>query len=268
MPRADTSSSETNDSGASAERGSGGIQVIARAAAILRALRDHPAGLTLGELAKLLDMPRSTIQRIVDALDQEQLVMAATPTRGVRLGPGLLPLAAAARFEIAEYARPALQELSRECGETVDLSLLDGNRLVFVEQVAGVQRLKAESGVGVAFALHSTAPGKAMLASLESAHLQNLRPRLRLTRHTARTITSWEVLEHELADVRAKGYSLDLEENSMGICAVAVALRLPSGDLAAVSVPVPTQRFESLRPSLVKLLMERCHRLQDSLGRG
>ncbi len=244
----------------------GGIQVIARAAAILRALRDHPAGLTLGELAKLLDLPRSTIQRIVDALDQEHLVMSATPTRGVRLGPGLLPLAAAARFEIAEFARPALQELSRECGETVDLSLIDGDKLVFIEQVAGVQRLKAESGVGVAFALHSTAPGKAMLAALSSSELDNLKPRLRLTRHTAKTVTSWRALERELEDIRAQGFSLDLEENSLGICAVAVVLRVPNGELAAVSVPVPTQRFKDSQSSLIRLLVERCNRLQHSLG--
>lgn len=245
----------------------GGIQVIARAAAVLRALRDHPAGLTLGELARLLALPRSTIQRIVDALDQEQLVMAASPTRGVRLGPGLLPLAAAARFEIAEFARPALQELARECGETVDLSLLDGTKLVFVDQVAGAHRLKAESGVGVAFALHSSAPGKAMLAALDAAELHNLRPRLRLTRYTASTVTSWDVLERELAQVRAQGHGVDLEENSLGICAVAVALKLPGGGLAAISVPVPTQRFESSRANVTALLMARCGRLQEALGR-
>lgn len=243
----------------------GGIQVIARAAAVLRALGSNPGGLTLGELSKLLGLPRSTIQRIVDALDQEQLVMAATPTRGVRLGPALLPLAAAAKFEIVDFAKPALQELSRECGETVDLSLLDGDKLVFVDQIAGSQRLKAESGVGLAFALHSSAPGKAMLAAMNQRDLDNLRPRLRLTRHTASTITSWDVLSRELVEIRAQGFSLDLEENSLGISAVAVALRLPGGELAAVSIPVPTQRFDASRKTLTELLLDRVERLQGSL---
>lgn len=255
----------SNDDDSGAGR-AGGIQVIARAVAVLRALRDHPGGLSLGELARLLGLPRSTVQRIVDALDAEQLVIAASPTRGVRLGPALLSLAAAARFEVAEFARAALQELSRECGETVDLSLLDGDKLVFVEQVAGSHRLKAESGVGVAFALHSTAPGKAMLAAMPEAMLANLRPRLRLTRHTAQTITSWDVLLRELDDVRRHGVGYDIEENSMGICAVAVALRLPGGELAAVSVPVPTQRFEGSKETLVALLRERGARLQAALG--
>ncbi len=243
-----------------------GVQVIARAAAVLRALRDNPDGLSLGELAKLLALPRSTVQRIVDALDLENLVIAASPTRGVRLGPALLALAKATRFEIAELARPAMQEISRECGETVDLSLLDGDKLVFIDQVAGVHRLRAESAIGVSFPLHSTAPGKAMLAAMSAAALQNLRPRLRLTRHTARTITSWSVLERALQEVRRTQLGTDEEENSVGICAVAIALRLPGGEMAAVSVPVPTPRFADSRSRIGELLRTQGQRLQQAIG--
>lgn len=245
-----------------------GIQVIARAAAVLRALKDHPNGLSLGELAKLLGLARSTVQRIVDALDAENLVISASPTRGVRLGPALLALAAATRFEIAEIARPVLDEISRETGETVDLSLLDGDKLVFVDQVSGVHRLRAESAVGVSFALHSTAPGKAMLAAMDEAQLHNLRPRLKLTRLTAHTLTAWPVLEDALAKVRDSRVGVDLEENSVGICALAVALRLPNGDLAAVSVPVPTTRFSDQRARLEALLLAKVDRLQQLLGGG
>lgn len=257
--------SATARPGAVTER-QGGIQVIARAASVLRALRDHPNGLTLGELAKLLGLPRSTVQRIVDALGDEQLVMAATPVRGVRLGPALLPLAAAARFEVVDFAKSTLEELARDCGETVDLSLLDGDKLVFLDQIAGSHRLKAESGIGLAFELHSSAPGKAMLAAMNPGDLANLRSRLRLTQHTPKTLTHWEALVNELELIQARGYSMDEEENSLGICAVAVALRLPGGDLAAVSIPVPSQRFKTSNAVLADLLVERCRRLQQALG--
>lgn len=248
------------------ERASG-IQVIARAASVLRALQEHPDGLTLGELARLLSLPRSTIQRIVDALDDENLVMAASPNRGVRLGPALLALAAATRFEIVEIARPTLQEISRECGETVDLSLLDGDKLVFVDQISGVHRLRAESAVGVSFPLHSTAPGKAMLAAMDDSALMNLRPRLKLTRLTRHTITAWGVLQDALGKVRESRVGTDLEENSLGICAVAVALKLPNAEMAAVSIPVPVQRFADMRPRLEELLLAQGARLQQMLGR-
>ncbi|WP_052311021.1 IclR family transcriptional regulator [Rubrivivax gelatinosus] len=243
----------------------GGVQVIARAAAVLRALRDHPDGLSLGELARLLGLARSTVQRIVEALDREQLVIAASPTRGVRLGPALLALAAAARFDVAEFARPVLQALARDSGETVDLSLLDGERLVFVEQVTGAQRLRAESGVGVAFPLHASAPGKAMLAALSAAELATLRPRLRLTALTPNTITGWPALQADLDAVRTRGWAVDQEENAAGICALAAALRLPGGEVAAISIPVPASRFDAVRDELAQRLLDRCSALRGTL---
>ena len=73
------------------------------------------------------------------------------------------------------------------------------------------------------------------------------------------------MLQGELARARTGGVAADLEENSIGICAVAVALRLPNGDLAAVSIPVPTQRFAEHRARLEKLLLTRGGKLQQSL---
>ncbi|WP_321842542.1 IclR family transcriptional regulator [Paraburkholderia bannensis] len=243
------------------------VQVIARAAAILRALKEHPEGLSLGELAKLLSLPRSTIQRIVDALHAENLVIAASLAKGVRLGPALLSLAAAAKFAIVDVARPTLQQISRDCGETVDLSLLDADKVVFVDQVRGTHRLRAESDVGISFPLHSSAPGKAMLAALERDELDRLKSTLRLGKLTSHTIATWPELEDALAEVRRTGLSSDLEENADGVCAIAASLRLPTGELAAISIPVPTQRFHDLREQLEGLLQEQCEKLQQRLRR-
>lgn len=249
-------------------RGSG-IQVIARAMAVLRALQHHPEGLSLGELAKLLALPRSTVQRIVEALDQENLVIAASTSRGVRLGPALIALAAATRFEVAEIARPTLVELSRTTGETVDLSLCDGEKLVFVDQVISEQhRLRAESAVGIAFPLHCTANGKAMLAAMSDDALARLKPKLRLVRHTPNSITTWPALMRELQAARLSGISTDIEENSLGICAVSMALTLPTGELAAISIPVPTPRFAQQRTRLEDDLRRVCGRLQSKLTGG
>lgn len=250
--------------GSSSDRS--GVQVIARAASVLRALKEHPQGLSLGELAKLLSLPRSTVQRIVDALHAENLVIAASLSRGVRLGPALLPLAAAAHFEIVDLARPTLQQIARECGETVDLSIFDADKVVFVDQVRGVHRLRAESDIGLSFPLHSSAPGKAMLAAVGADDLSRLKASLRLDKLTSSTISTWTQLDEALADIRRTGLSSDIEENAEGVCAVAAVLRLPTGDLAAISVPVPTQRFAEVRARLEALLTEHCERLQQRLG--
>jgi DNA-binding IclR family transcriptional regulator len=233
-----------------------GIQVISRAAAILRSLADNPRGLSLGEIAKAVQLPRSTVQRIVDALDSEGLVLSGALTGGVRLGPALLPLAAGARFEIAEVIRPHLEELAKACGETVDLALFDHDKAVFIDQVQGSHRLRAVSAVGVSFPLHCSSNGKAMLAELPPEKLKRLRKSLALTANTANSITDWDRLDGELAEIRRTGIAYDREEQSIGISAAGTAIKSSQGELIAVTIAAPTQRFHELEAQLCQLLLE------------
>ena len=82
------------------------VQVIARAAAILRALENESAGLSLGQIAQRVDLARSTVQRIIAALEVEKLVIAASPNGKMRLGPTILRLAASVRTDFVSLARP------------------------------------------------------------------------------------------------------------------------------------------------------------------
>ena len=85
-----------------------GVQVIARAADVLRALEGNAQGLSLGHLAKQLNLPKSTVQRIVAALDSENFVIAASPQAGVRLGPALVRIARSVRCGLVDIARPCV----------------------------------------------------------------------------------------------------------------------------------------------------------------
>ncbi|OGA29232.1 MAG: hypothetical protein A3I01_06175 [Betaproteobacteria bacterium RIFCSPLOWO2_02_FULL_65_24] len=243
-----------------------GIRVIARAAEVLRALEGREEGLSLGQLARQLGLPRSTVQRIVNALDAENFVIAASPTARVRLGPALMRIADSTRFRIAEVAHPYMEQLSGETGETVDLSVRDQDKLVFLDQVPGSHRLRAVSAVGVSFPLHCSANGKALLAALSEAELDRLRSSLSLTAHTANTITNWKTLTAELERIREEGIAYDREEHSAGISAVAAIVRGHTGETAAISIPTPTQRFAALEPQLRSGLVDCCGRLQQALG--
>jgi DNA-binding IclR family transcriptional regulator len=143
-----------------------GIQVIARAASILRALENEPDGLSLGKIAQRVGLSRSTVQRIVDALAEEHLLIGASPSSGVKLGPAILRMASNSSFDFVEFIRPYIADLSRETGETVDVSEMQKKRTVFVDQVVGSARLNIVSPIGEAFPLHCLASGKAMLATL------------------------------------------------------------------------------------------------------
>jgi IclR family transcriptional regulator, acetate operon repressor len=238
-----------------------GVQVIARAAQVLRALQHQPEGASLGNLAKAVELPRSTVQRIVDSLDAEGLVVAASARGGVRLGPALLGLAAATRFDIVELARPAVEALAKATGETVDLSIANHDRVVFVDQVPGIHRLAAVSAVGVSFPMHSCANGKAVLALMDELELRRVRLRLKCVAKTQHTHASWRSLNADLERIRKNGIAYDREENSLGISAVAMAFRMPSGQLGALSIPVPTQRFRAAVPQLVRALTHAHQRL-------
>jgi DNA-binding IclR family transcriptional regulator len=219
----------------------GGVQAIARAAAVLRALERAPEGASLSRLATATELPKSTTHRIVTALAAEQLVVHE---RGpVRLGAAAARLGAASHEALGERLRPVLLGLRRQLDETVDLAVLDGALVRFVDQVPAPRRLRATSSVGELFPLHCTANGKALLAALPEVRALELLP-ARLPRLTSHTVTSREQLLAELATVREQGIAFDREEHTEGICAVgAVVSAGEDPAAAAISVPVPSQRF-------------------------
>lgn len=95
--------------------------------------------------------------------------------------------------------------------------------------------------------------------------LGRLRKKLKLTRFTPATIVSWSALEKELEGVRQTGVAVDREELTPGISAVAVLLKGPTGDLAAISVPVPTQRFDASEAEVTRALVAYARNLQERL---
>jgi DNA-binding IclR family transcriptional regulator len=243
-----------------------GIQVIARASAILRSLAHEPDGLSLADIAARVKLPRSTVQRIVAALADEQLLMPASLKARVKLGPALTQLASAVDVGVEKLARPLMQELARLTEETVDLSVLQGGRAVFIEQVQGTQRLIAISAVGKDFPLHCTANGKALLALLPPVRLTALLSE-KLTRFTPATIIDRAALDAELREVTRRGLAYDLEEHSVGISAVGCAFRDPVGREYSLSIPVPSARFEGKKSELSKLLKKTLEDLLQQIHR-
>lgn len=241
-----------DDAGAEATKA--GIQVIARAASILRALEHDPDGLSLGTLAARVGLARSTVQRIVGALIDEQLLISAGTRAGVTLGPALVRLAASANVATDRIARPFLQALSRELGETVDLSTLQGRTAMFVDQVVGSSRLVAISAIGESFPLHCTANGKALLALADPARVATLLGP-RLARHTAATQTDRARIVAEIARVRETQLAFDLEEHAEGICAIGTGFIDPLGREFALSVPMPVARFAAKRDAVCSDLL-------------
>jgi DNA-binding IclR family transcriptional regulator len=243
-----------------------GVQVIARAAEVLRRLAAEPHGLTLIELAARVNLPRSTAHRIVGALSQEGFVRAA-PSGRLRIGPALIGLAVSSRRDVRHEAGPYLERLSHELGETVDLAVLDGGEVLFIDQYPSRRTLRIVAEIGARFPLHSTANGKALLAALSPDEVEAVLPK-RLAKETEHTVTDRAALLDELEVVRRTGVACDREEHTVGISAVGVTIRDAVGALAAVTVVVPAARFDDNEKKLTAALVRARDEIQAVLDGG
>lgn len=241
-----------------------GVQAIARAGAVLRALERHPQGLALSELSRAVDLPKSTVHRLVGALGAEELV-STDPAGRIVLGGALARLGAAGSRALQDELRPLLAALREELDETVDLAVLDAGQMRFVDQLPAGHRLRAVSAVGARFPLHCTANGKAFLASLPPDRALALLP-ARLTRFTPQTIVARGALLEQLEQARRRGVAFDREEHTEGISAVGAAVLGPLGPLAAISVPVPTARFRGGEQRYAVALARTAREAASALG--
>jgi DNA-binding IclR family transcriptional regulator len=244
----------------------GRIQVIARAAAILRVLERRPDGLSLGQIAKAAGLARSTVQRIVAALATENFVTTAGPNAGVRLGAGLIGIAAAGGSSTAARLRSHLRTLGEQVGETVDLAVLSGGSAVFVDQVPGRQRLVALSTVGERLPLHCTANGKAILACMAEADALELIGKS-IAEHPDHPLADRGALLRDIDKVRHTHLAFDFEEHREGITAVGIALLDWFGRPIAISVPTPSLRFAGRQDEIIARLLQFRERAKDVLRR-
>ncbi len=232
------------------KQNSSSIQSISRAAAILRTLRMDNDGASLGQIAARVQLPRSTVQRIVNALIEEGLVSNKGVASGYRLGSEILLLAGAMHQDITTKLHALLEKLSVDAGETVDLAMFSNDAIVFIDQVVGNQRLRTVSAIGETFPLTTTANGKAALVLLDSDTANRLvmeEAELATTRKTQKTFKA------ELKDISKCGYALDINEHTDGISAIGIAFE-SDGVVYAISIPAPSARFLSKKKVLIKKL--------------
>jgi len=239
----------------------GGIQVIARAAAIMRTLGANPQGLSLGAIAQQVNLPRSTVQRIVNALEAEGL--AASGSGGWRLGPELGRLIHQSQVDIISAVRPLLEELSSELQESVVLCSLERDQVVVINRIVAERELRVVFPVGVIrLPLHATAPGKALLAAMSDEQVQQLLPES-LTSRTKKTRDRATLLA-ELDEIRKSSIATDVDEFVEGIAGFAVAVKTYFGCFSIAAV-LPTSRA-SHTPELQQALLKCKASIEKRIG--
>jgi IclR family transcriptional regulator, acetate operon repressor len=212
-----------------------GIQVLRRAAAALDEIAAEPGRLRLVDLGARLELAKSTTRRLLVGLVEVGLASVDSHGR-FSLGERLLGFGSAAGVHVSAVFRPTIERVSRATdGETVDLSILRGQRMWFVDQIESSHRLRAVSAIGVRFPLDVTANGKAALAALDDADAQTM-----ISRFGPEVANG---LRREVAEIRRTGIAFDHGEHTPGISAAAIARRAVGDNVVAISVPAPTERF-------------------------
>jgi DNA-binding IclR family transcriptional regulator len=245
-----------------------GTQAIARAVAILKAFGPESALRTPQELSKRTGLNRSTVYRILNALEREELVVS-NGAGHYQLGPELAILGGLAlrQLDLRGVALPFLRELVRRSGETVDLEVLRGAHVIIVEELPGDYLLSTSSNVGTIWPAHCTSTGKLLLAALPPAELDALVAG-GLRACGPRSITDGAALREELQAVLARGYATSYEELEAHLHAVGAPIYDHLGRIvAAVSISGPAVRMPRERePELVRMTLDACAQISHALG--
>jgi IclR family transcriptional regulator, pca regulon regulatory protein len=247
----------------SLETGSAHSQSLERGLAVLSTFRSGRPLLGVSEIGREIGLGRSTTHRYVATLTMLGYLQQDVTTRKYRLGPRVLDLGFSAlnSMELREVAAPHLRRLSDETGFTVNMAILDGLDIVYVERCRSTQARQREIDlnlhVGARLPAYCTSLGKVLLAFLPAGEQAAALAAIDFSQRGPNTIVSRDALEAELARVRAAGFATNNEELAYGLRSIAAPIFSRDGralagvNLAAHSSMMPMDRLaEQLSPVL------------------
>lgn len=244
---------------------SGSIQVVDRLAGLLEAITraGRPANLKI--LAAETGLHPSTAHRILASAIEHGWV--ERDARGhYRLGITLLRLASRVRehVDIRREALPIMEWLRGEVGETVNLTLREGDEVVYVERVSSNKTIRVEQVIGGRAPLHVTAAGKLFLGFAGKPAFDLYIKRTGLPAYTPHTLVNAEQLWENIRQIIVHGYALDNEEAELGVGCIAVPVRdADTRMVAGLSISAPVERRQDL---WIPVLIEAGRRLSERLG--
>ncbi|MBC7325270.1 MAG: IclR family transcriptional regulator [Moorella sp. (in: Bacteria)] len=246
------------------------IRSVAKALMILDLLASHQGEMSLGEIARELDLPKSTLHGLLSTM-RDFGYLEQSPFDGrYRLGVRLFEIGniVANNWDVRKVAAPHIQKLVEAMEETVHLVVLDKGEVLYIDKRESRQSLRIVSQVGMRLPAHCTGVGKVLLAYLPPAEVRRIIAARGLTRYTRNTITDPRRLEMELERIRAAGYAVDNEEIMDSLRCVAAPIRDHNGKVcAAVSISGPVARLQGDRFTLaVELVTRTAAEISAGLG--
>ena len=247
-----------------------GTQAVIRAVRILKAVSRARKDVSLVELCSDVGLSKPTAHRILSALISEGLVVQDPASRSFRIGPEAISLGAHTvyRTDLRSLARPFLESLAAEAGETATLEVPVRDEMLILDEVEGRHIIGARTEVGARWPMHATSTGKAVLADLSPDDLESRlkKPKEQLTPNT---ITDAGKLRKALEAVRKKGYAVAIGELQPDFSAVGAAVRdTTAAVVASLSIGGPSERLPRKRlGELGNLVRDAADKLSEQLSR-
>jgi DNA-binding IclR family transcriptional regulator len=232
------------------------VESVVSASQILLMLRTT-SELQVGRVAQDLGVARSTAHRLLTTLQSQGLLHQAGPRQPYTAGPALVEIGSrvVGAMDLRERARPLLERLARETGETSHLLVLHGSEVIFVEGVEGTHVIRAGTRIGATQPAHISAAGKALLAELPHEDLVRRYPEEALSGGTPKALRTRSKLIDELTRTARRGYALNRAESEPDLCAVSVVVRdLGGAAIGAISVSGPASRLDGRLDEIAGLL--------------
>jgi IclR family acetate operon transcriptional repressor len=244
------------------------VRAVVRVMDILDLLQHSPNGRSLLDVSEAAGLPRSSTYRYLSTLETRGYVQRDGASGLYRFGLAFLPSHGRHLEVLAARARPVMEELRDRLGETINLGVLDGNRVVYLEILESNKAVRLAARRGDRDPLHSTALGKAIASRIGRDEVVAILAAEGMPKRTSKTITDEARYLSELDKIRAQGFALDLGENEEDGRCVAVPLG-NSRVLAAISLSAPAPRLEAdLMEGIAAELMSAARRIQtDGEGR-
>jgi IclR family acetate operon transcriptional repressor len=219
---------------------------VFKAVAVLAHVTSAPVPVTLAALAAAARLPKPTAHRLARQLEEVGLVAKDPLTRRYAVGDALVDLA----FQALRHApahrnrRLLLERLSEKLGETVNLAILTGHEVMYLDRVEAAWPLTIDFKPGSRVPVHATANGKLLLALAPATVRARFLRTATLNRCTPNTVTDRARLARQLTEIRQRGYSEDNEEFLAGVCCLAVPVRdRRRRVIAGLAVSAPSARF-------------------------
>lgn len=243
---------------------------VERTVLILEAVAARASGMSNADISRKLHIPKSSASYILRTLEKHGYLRRERQSGKYRLGLKVLNLGrgALSGVDVRQLALPLMRQLVEHSHITSHLAILDGSQAVYVERVEAPGFIKMDTWVGRRMEVYSTSVGKALVSHLPVEQVQAILRERGLKRRTPFTITSPGRFLKELEEVRERGYSLDNEENSVGVRCVAAPIFNAAGEVeAAVNITGTAQQVDrDALPRLIELVKETARRISAQLG--